>query len=112
MDYLSARVTRAQHLGVDHQIRDDPVLLQVGISFLAISIFHLVGAVQVLQRHRGDVDSPANHNKCAMDGHQLSESHSHTRSDKVRMCNRKPGIQKLQYGRRLVQTARKFLTNA
>lgn len=47
------------NLGIDDQEGDHPVLLQVGVSALSVSGLHLVGALQMLQRHRGDVDPPA-----------------------------------------------------
>lgn len=38
-----------RYLWVDDQISDDSVFLQVGVSFLPIPIFHLIGIIQVLQ---------------------------------------------------------------
>lgn len=46
-------------LGIDDQEGEHSVLLQVGVSALSVSGLHLVGALQVLQRHGGDVDPPA-----------------------------------------------------
>lgn len=46
------------NLGIDDQEGDHPVLLQVGVSALSVSRLHLVGALQMLQRHGGDVDPP------------------------------------------------------
>lgn len=68
---LSAACATVRHLWVDDQISDDSMLLQVGISFLSISVFHLIGSIQVLQRDRGDVDSPANKQSCE-DVHRVS----------------------------------------
>lgn len=48
------------YLWVDDQISDDSVFLKVGVSFMSIPIFHLIGTIQVLQCHWGDVDSPGN----------------------------------------------------
>lgn len=55
---VGERLAAPSHLGVDHQEGEHAVLFQVGVSALSVSGLHLVGAVQVLQRHRGDVDPP------------------------------------------------------
>lgn len=46
------------NLGINDQEGDHPVLFQVGVSTLSVSGLHLVGPLQMLQRHRGDVDPP------------------------------------------------------
>lgn len=47
------------NLWVDDQEGDHPMFFQVGVPALSVSGFHLVRALQVLQRHRGNVDPPA-----------------------------------------------------
>lgn len=50
--FISPKVMDVRHyLWVDDQISDDSMLLQVGVSFLPVPIFHHIGTIQVLQCH-------------------------------------------------------------
>ena len=49
---------RVSDLGVDDQVGDHSMFFQVGVSALSFSRLHLVWALQMLQRHWGDVDPP------------------------------------------------------
>lgn len=66
LNYSSYPITflcfKVWYLWIDDQICNDTVLLQVGVSFLSVAIFHLIGPIQVLQGHRGDVNSPVEEN--------------------------------------------------